>query len=107
MFPSPVLERIGKEAGVRYVDELRDDDLPGEPGTPRHTLLALLQFDYTTMIRSLGGNPRAPRDRRHERRRPPTKPPTRNDVDFLEDYSRIALAEAPAELRQVIDRFPV
>lgn len=32
VFPSPVLEQIGKEAGVTYVDELRDDDLPGEPG---------------------------------------------------------------------------
>jgi len=59
VFPSPVLERIGKEAGVRYVDELRDDDLPGEPGTPRHTLLSLLQFDFVTMIRSLGGDPAA------------------------------------------------
>ena len=59
VFPSPVLERIGKEAGVRYVDELRDDDLPGEPGTARHTLLALLQFDYATMIRSLDGDPAA------------------------------------------------
>ena len=29
VFPSPVLEQIGKEAGVRYVDVLRDDDLPG------------------------------------------------------------------------------
>ena len=59
VFPSPVLERIGKEAGVRYVDELRDDDLPGEPGSARHTLLALLQDDFTTMIRSLGGDPLA------------------------------------------------
>ena len=59
LFPSPVLERIGKDAGVRYVDELRDDDLPGKPGEPRHTLLALLQFDFVTMIRSLGGDPAA------------------------------------------------
>jgi ABC-type Zn uptake system ZnuABC Zn-binding protein ZnuA len=59
VFPSPVLERIGKETGVRYVDALRDDDLPGEPGSPRHTLLALLQFDFTTMIASLGGDPAA------------------------------------------------
>ena len=32
VFPSPVLEQIGKEAGARYVDVLRDDDLPGAPG---------------------------------------------------------------------------
>jgi len=59
VFPSPVLERIGREAGVRYVDELRDDDLPGRPGSPEHTLLALLQLDFVTMIRSLGGDPAA------------------------------------------------
>jgi len=55
VFPSPVLERIGKEAGVRYVDELRDDDLPGEPGEAGHSLLSLLRFDYVTIIESLGG----------------------------------------------------
>jgi ABC-type Zn uptake system ZnuABC Zn-binding protein ZnuA len=59
VFPSPVLERIGKEAGVRYVDELRDDDLPGDPGSPSHTLLSLLQVDYVTIVRSLGGDPAA------------------------------------------------
>ena len=37
VFPSPVLEQIGKEAGVRYVDVLRDDDLPGAPGRRRST----------------------------------------------------------------------
>ena len=30
--PRPVLEQIGKETGVRYVDILRDDDLPGAAG---------------------------------------------------------------------------
>ena len=59
VFPSPVLERIGKEAGVRYVDELRDDDLPGAPGDPGHSLLGLLQLDFVTMVRSLGGDPSA------------------------------------------------
>jgi len=59
VFPSAVLERIGKDAGVRYVDTLRDDDLPGDAGAPRHTLLALLQDDYVTVIRSLGGDPAA------------------------------------------------
>ena len=32
VFRSPVLQQIGREAGVTYVDELRDDDLPGRPG---------------------------------------------------------------------------
>lgn len=59
VFPSPVLEQIGREAGVRYVDELRDDDLPGRPGDPDHTYLALMQFDYVTIIEAMGGDPAA------------------------------------------------
>ena len=35
VFPSPVLEQIGREAGVEYVDVLRDDDLPGRAGRRR------------------------------------------------------------------------
>ena len=34
VFPSPVLRQIADETGVTYVDDLRDDDLPGEPGDP-------------------------------------------------------------------------
>ena len=56
VFPSPVLEQIGKEAGVKYVDVLRDDDLLGEPGDAEHSWLALMRFDYTTMIESLDGD---------------------------------------------------
>jgi len=56
VFPSEVLERIGKEAGVRYVDVLRDDDLPGQPGEPDHSYLGLLRFDFVTMVESLGGD---------------------------------------------------
>ena len=56
VFPSPVLEQIGKEAGVAYVDVLRDDDLPGEPGDPDHSFLGLMQFDYITMVEALGGD---------------------------------------------------
>lgn len=59
VFPSPVLEQIGKEANVRYVDELRDDDLPGEPGGADHSLLGLLRFDFATMTKALGGDPAA------------------------------------------------
>jgi len=56
VFPSPVLEQIGREAGVRYIDDLRDDDLPGKPGDDEHTLLTLLRFNFTTMIEALGGD---------------------------------------------------
>ncbi len=56
VFPSSVLETIGKEAGVQYVDELRDDDLPGEPGDPDHSFLGLMRFDYVTMVEALGGD---------------------------------------------------
>lgn len=56
VFPSPVLEQIGSETGVRYVDVLRDDDLPDEPGSPEHSLIGLLRFDYVTMTEALGGD---------------------------------------------------
>lgn len=56
VFPSPVLEQIGKEAGVTYVDVLRDDDLPGEPGDAEHSWLGLMRFDYVTMVEALGGD---------------------------------------------------
>jgi ABC-type Zn uptake system ZnuABC Zn-binding protein ZnuA len=56
VFPSPVLEQIGKETGARYVDVLRDDDLPGEPGDPEHSYIGLMRFDYKTIVESLGGN---------------------------------------------------
>lgn len=57
VFPSPVLAQIGKEAGVNYVDTLRDDDLPGAPGDPDHSYLGLMKFDFVTMITSLKGDP--------------------------------------------------
>ncbi len=56
VFPSDVLEQIGNETGVRYVDVLRDDDLLGEPGDPEHSWLGLMRFNYVTMIESLGGD---------------------------------------------------
>ena len=56
VFPSPVLEQIGKEAGVKYVDVLRDDDLPGEPGEPEHSWMGLMHFDYVTMTEAMGGD---------------------------------------------------
>lgn len=56
VFPSTVLEQIGAETGVRYIDVLRDDDLLGEPGDPEHTWLGLMRFNYVTMLEALGGD---------------------------------------------------
>jgi ABC-type Zn uptake system ZnuABC Zn-binding protein ZnuA len=57
VFPSTVLAEIGRETGVKYVDKLRDDDLPGAPGAPDHSYLGLMKADFVTMIASLGGDP--------------------------------------------------
>lgn len=59
VFPSPVLEQIAKETGAEYYDDLRDDDLPGTPGEEQHSLLRLLQFNYATITKALGGDPSA------------------------------------------------
>jgi ABC-type Zn uptake system ZnuABC Zn-binding protein ZnuA len=59
VFPSPVLEQIATETGATYVDDLRDDDLPGEAGDPNHSYLGLMVFDFTTIVRALGGDPSA------------------------------------------------
>ncbi|MGH2662847.1 MAG: metal ABC transporter substrate-binding protein [Actinomycetota bacterium] len=56
VFPSPVLEQIAEETGAEYVDDLRDDDLPGSPGDPEHTYLGLMVFDYRTFMGALGGD---------------------------------------------------
>jgi ABC-type Zn uptake system ZnuABC Zn-binding protein ZnuA len=56
VFPSRVLEQIGREAGVRYVDTLRDDDLPGAPDAPWHTYVGMLLEDVATITEALGGD---------------------------------------------------
>lgn len=56
VFPSPVLAQLAKEANVKYVDKLRDDDLPGGPGDPQHSYLGLMKFDFVTMVSNLGGD---------------------------------------------------
>ncbi|MGA0877756.1 MAG: metal ABC transporter substrate-binding protein, partial [Ilumatobacteraceae bacterium] len=56
VFPSSVLEQIGNETGVRYVDVLRDDDLIGSPGDAEHSWLALMRFNFVTMVEALGGD---------------------------------------------------
>ncbi len=56
VFPSGVMETIAKESGARYVDKLRDDDLPGAPGEPRHSYLGLMLQNMEIMFPALGGS---------------------------------------------------
>jgi len=62
VFPSPILEQIAKETGATYVDDLRDDDLPGEPGEADHSWLGLMKFNFVTMTEALGGDASALED---------------------------------------------
>ncbi len=56
VFPSEVLDTIATEAGAVQVATLRDDDLPGEPGDPRNTYLAMMVENARTIVESLGGD---------------------------------------------------
>lgn len=56
VFPSTVLAQIAKESGAAYIDKLRDDEPPGDPGTPEHTYVGLMLNDMKLMIPALGGN---------------------------------------------------
>lgn len=55
-FESSVLESISDESGAEFIDSLRDDDLPGAPGDPRHSYLGLMLTDMEIMIAGLGGD---------------------------------------------------
>lgn len=57
VFPSPILEQIAKESGATFVDDLRDDDLPGLPGEDNHSYIGLLVEDVRIMTEVLGGDP--------------------------------------------------
>ena len=56
VFPSDVLEQIAREAGAGFVDDLADDDLPGEPGDPDHSYMGLIVKNIRIMADALAGN---------------------------------------------------
>jgi ABC-type Zn uptake system ZnuABC Zn-binding protein ZnuA len=56
VFPSSILEQIGAETGTRYIDVLRDDDLPGAAGDELHSWQGLMHFNFITMVEALGGD---------------------------------------------------
>ena len=57
VFPSPVLEQIAKEARTAYIDQLRDDDLPGAVGDKHHSFIGMMASNLRIMTENLGGNP--------------------------------------------------
>jgi ABC-type Zn uptake system ZnuABC Zn-binding protein ZnuA len=59
VFPSPVLEQIAREAKTRYIDKLRDDELPGQPGDPSHSYVGMTVENLTIMFEALGGSAEA------------------------------------------------
>ena len=56
VFPSPVLAQIAREAGTVFIDTLRDDDLPGEPGDPVHSYTGMMLENIRTIVTALGGS---------------------------------------------------
>ena len=56
VFASDALETIARESGATYVDELRDDDLPGVPGDAEHSYLGLMVANMRIMLPALGGD---------------------------------------------------
>lgn len=59
VFPSPVMEQIARETKSRYVDKLRDDELPGRPGDPQHSYVGMMVENLTIMVEALGGSAEA------------------------------------------------
>ena len=56
VFPSPVMEQIAKEGGAVFVDQLRDDDLPGSHGDPHHSYVGMMATNIEIMVPALGGS---------------------------------------------------
>ena len=56
MFPSVVMSQIAKETGAKYVDKLRDDDLPGIISEKDHSYLGLMVANLRVIVNELGGD---------------------------------------------------
>jgi ABC-type Zn uptake system ZnuABC Zn-binding protein ZnuA len=56
VFRSEVLDIIADEAGAVQVSSLRDDDLPGDPGDPQNTYVAMMVENVRTIATVLGGD---------------------------------------------------
>ncbi|MEP6575286.1 MAG: metal ABC transporter substrate-binding protein [Nitrososphaerota archaeon] len=56
VFPSKVVDQIGREGNVTFVQTLSDDVLPGQPSDPNHTYVGMMLESMKHMLVPLGGN---------------------------------------------------
>ncbi|SCX46570.1 metal ABC transporter substrate-binding protein [Nitrosospira sp. Nsp1] len=54
VFPSKVMEQIARETGVKFIDQLSDDELPAPPN---HSFIGMMANNMGLMAESLGGDP--------------------------------------------------
>ena len=54
VFPSKVMEQIAREAKVKFIDQLSDDELPAPPS---NSFIGMMVSNMTVMTEALGGNP--------------------------------------------------
>lgn len=54
VFPSKVMEQIAREANVKFIDQLSDDELPAPPN---HSFIGMMTNNMTILTEALGGNP--------------------------------------------------
>jgi ABC-type Zn uptake system ZnuABC Zn-binding protein ZnuA len=62
VFPNKVVDQIGKEGNVTFVQTLRDDVLPGQAGDHNHTYIGMMLEDMKKILVPLGGNVQALKD---------------------------------------------
>lgn len=56
VFDDEVLRAIAQETGVRFVGDLADDALPGEPGDPEHSYIGMMARNARIVVEALGGD---------------------------------------------------
>jgi ABC-type Zn uptake system ZnuABC Zn-binding protein ZnuA len=56
LFPSPVMEQIGRESGAIFVYGIEDDELPGDPGDAEHTYWGMMLENAIGIVAGLGGD---------------------------------------------------
>jgi ABC-type Zn uptake system ZnuABC Zn-binding protein ZnuA len=56
VFPTEVVDQIAKEANVKIVSTLSDDDLPGDPGDPQNSYVGMMLENMKNMLLPLVGD---------------------------------------------------